>query len=444
MLIFAGMLGCGGGGGGGTGTGATGATGGGGGGGAAGAGGGSCPASSGSGTLTIVISGTPSGNGLVTAAGQVVTTTTDLPVAAGSYTVTANIVPEVGTTVRTAYTPTVSNDNPCVRAGVVTTVNVVYALIATSGLVWTGVSNAPPATLLGYDPASVATSGNTIAAIAADVGGSDGFTFDPYGNVWVTGGTTTDPPVAAYAAAKFGTDGTKTPDFTLDSPVFATSTPGPKVLTFDRGGDLWVSLVGAGKVVMFTPDQLVTSGTANPTVVESGFTAPYGVAFDLSGNMWVADDGTSTVLRIDAGHLTTSGTGADLTITAMTPSPVFGVLSHPTGLAFDADSNLWVDYDGTIAMIDTSTQALTGTVTITPLTQLVTDVAALPTGIAFDEEEGLWLAYSQGRFARFDVNQLTGSGPALPATIITGSDLGSAGWFAIYPAPAFTPLAHAF
>jgi len=39
-----------------------------------------------------------------------------------------------------------------------------------------------------------------------------------------------------------------------------------------------------------------------------------------------------------------------------------------------------------------------------------------------------------------------GQGPATPATIITSADIGggNAGWFAFYPAPAFTPLAHAF
>ena len=82
---------------------------------------------------------------------------------------------------------------------------------------------------------------------------------------------------------------------------------------------------------------------------------------------------------------------------------------------------------------------------MTPPVQLETDVAALPEGIAFDEEGGLWFAYSAGRIARFAPSQLVGQGPATPATIITNSDIGggNAGWFAFYPAPAFTPLAHA-
>ena len=63
------------------------------------------------------------------------------------------------------------------------------------------------------------------------------------------------------------------------------------------------------------------------------------------------------------------------------------------------------------------------------------DVLALPNGIAFDETGGLWLAYSGGKFARLAASQLTASGNIAPQIVITSSDIGSAEWFAIYPAP---------
>src|SRR5436190_13550455 len=151
--LLATPVGCGGGGGGGRGgagaTGGSGAT-----------GGGACPTSSATGTLAIVIDGTPSGNGAVivgpVATGSQVTTSSNLPVAAGPTTVTGFLTAEPGPLVRTAYTPVVDNTAPCVRAGQTTTVHVTYSLIDTSGLVWTGVTNgAVPATLLGYDPTTV-------------------------------------------------------------------------------------------------------------------------------------------------------------------------------------------------------------------------------------------------------------------------------------------------
>jgi hypothetical protein len=462
-IAFAGALaGCGGGGGHGTpgtgGTGATGATGGTGATGATGGtgatgatGGGSCPVSSAAGTLAIVISGTPSGHGDVVVGpvqtGPQVTASGNLTLAAGPQTVTAFLTAEPGTLVRTAYTPTVDNAAPCVRAGEVTTVNVAYSIIDTSGVVWTGLANGPTtASLLGYDPATVTATSSPLAVVLANTHGADGFTFDYLGNLWVTGGTTTDPPVARYPAAMFATSGTMTPDFVLDSASFGGAIPGPKVLTFDHDGNLWVSLVAAGKVVKFAASQLVTCGSTVATVEESCMSSPLGVAFDFAGNMWVASNGNAKVLRIDAAHLTTSGSGADLEITAMTSGVVNSVIRYPIGLAFDATGNLWVNYDGTIAELPASALTGTGAITVTPPVQLVTDVAALPEGIAFDEQGGLWFAYSAGRFARFAPSQLVGQGNATPSTIITSSDIGSgsAGWFAFYPAPAFTPLAHEF
>jgi hypothetical protein len=452
-VILVAVAGCGGGGGK-TGTGGTGATGATGGTGATGAvGGGACPASSTTGTLSIEISGTPSLTGAVVvgpaASGTQVTTSTDLTLPAGPQTLTAFLTAEPGTMVRTAYTPTVDDPTPCVTAGAVTTVHVTYALIQTSGLVWTGLENgASASTLGGYDPVDVSATGNALAAVLANAHGSDGFTFDDLGNLWVTGGTTADPAVARYPAAMFANGGNLSPDFTLSMslPAWGGGIPGAQVVTFDPQGNLWVSVDAANKVVKFDADQLVAGGSTVPSVEESGINAPQGVAFDTAGNMWVAASGDAKVMRINAVHLTATGSGADFEITAMRAGAVGGALTSPLGIAFDGGGNLWVNYDGTIAELPASILGGTGTFETIPPVQLETDVAALPEGIAFDEQGGLWLAYTSGRFARFAASQLIGQGVATPSTIISSSDIagGTAGWFAIYPAPAFTPLAHAF
>jgi streptogramin lyase len=118
------------------------------------------------------------------------------------------------------------------------------------------------------------------------------------------------------------------------------------------------------------------------------------------------------------------------------------VTLRPVGLAFDAAGNLWVNYDGTIASITPAQQAGTGTHTITPAIQITTDVLTLPVGIAFDQDGGLWFAHEAGKFARLDAAQLTASGSVAPAIVITSPDVGSATWFAMYPAPPGTPLYH--
>ena len=46
------------------------------------------------------------------------------------------------------------------------------------------------------------------------------------------------------------------------------------------------------------------------------------------------------------------------------------------------------------------------------------------------------------QFARLDATQLGTSGAVTPAIVITSDDVGSAAWFAMYPAPPSTPLYH--
>jgi len=416
-------------------------------GGIGGANGAACPVSAATGTLSLRITGTPSGVGAVAITrGDMITATGDLALPAGPQTLTAYLVAEGSEMVRDAYTPVVDVPSACVRAGQITIVNVHYSRIASSGSLWVGASNTPStATLLGYSPAVLASSGSSSATVAALTHGSDGFTFDVFGNAWVLGGTTADAPVARYPAASLASDGVKTPDIVINSPSFGGGIPGAKVVAFDADGNLWVSVVAANKVVKIAAAALSSPGTSAPTaaVEAGGINAPAGIAFDLAGNLWVAANGAATIMRIDAAHLTTSGTGADLTITALTPQPVVGTLSSPLGIAFDATGNLWVNYDGTIARLTPANLAGAGIRTVTPSVQIVLDVLSLPLGIAFDEFGGLWFADRSGRFACLGASQLTASGTKTPDIVIDSPDLGYAGWFALYPAPAFTPLAHA-
>jgi len=409
-------------------------------------GGDSCRVGTRNGMLTINITGHDPGSVSVDGLSAPVTATSTVPVLAGPHTVTAARMTTANAGITSdAYEGTVDNPNPCVKAGATTVVNVTYKLIPTSGVLWLGVSNAPAgATMLGYLPASVAASGTVLADAVTNTGGSDGFTFDKAGNMWVLGGTTADPPLARYPASEFELDALdKTPDIIIDSPSFGSAIPGPKVVAFDPAGNLWVSVVASDKVIRFTPAQIAATGSPTAAVEWTGILSPQGLAFDASGNLWVAAHDDNAVVRIDAAHLGASGVGADLGITTeYTASGVTSSLRFPIGLAFDAAGNLWVNYDGILAKIPVSDQAGIGSKMITPPVVITTDVATLPVGIAFDQDGGLWLADAVNSFARFDATQLTASGTPTPSRIISSSDVGSAAWFAMYPAPASLPLYH--
>jgi sugar lactone lactonase YvrE len=402
-----------------------------------------CAVGSGDGTLMIVVSGHDPAKISVEGVSGTTTASGMVTASAGPHKVTAAPVtaPQAGITSQ-VFAATVKEQTACVKAGATTTVNVTYALVPTSGTLWTGVSNAPlGATMVGFAPASVAATGSSSADVVTNTGGSDGFTFDKDGNMWVLGGTSADSPVARYPASVFATDGEKNPDITIDSPSFGDSIPGAKALAFDGSGNLWVAVVADGKVVMFTAAQVAAGGTPTATVERKDIPSPQGLAFDGSGNLWVAAQDVPGIIRIDAAHLTATGSGADLTITAMDAASV-GTLSSPMGIAFDGAGNLWVNYDGIIASIPVAEQTGTGSKTITPPVVITTDVLTLPVGIAFDQDGGLWFAHAVNKFARFDASQLGTSGAVTPSIVITSDDVGSAAWFAMYPAPSFTPLYH--
>lgn len=416
------------------------------GGGGAGGNTGPCTAGGGDGTLTVLIKDAPGDAGDVTVMGgatpQHLTADMNLPLAAGTYTVTAERVADAITPtplVRTAYQPTVDMPSACVRKDGTTTVNVTYAPIASSGKLWVG-NNTAGKELLGFAATTVTDTGTHAADVAGASERSQGITFDAAGNLWALNAS--ERPLARYPAAMLGTSGAKTPDITIDSPSFAGGIPGAAVLTFDDAGNLWVSVVAGSKVVRFTPQQIAATGTPTAAVEIGGISGPSGLAFDGDGNLFVASPGLGSVVRIDAAHLGATRMGGDLTITAMSPGPVIGPLTVPIGMAFDTSGNLWVNFNGTMARLTPANLAGTGTKNITPDVQITADVLALPEGIAFDEEGGLWFAYAAGKIARFSAAQLGTSGSVAPETIITSSDVGSAGWVAIYPAPAGTPLAH--
>ena len=191
-------------------------------------GGGNCPVSSATGTLSIRFSGLPLIDGLVTLPPAVTEITTDSVVTlpAGPQDVWAYNVAANETPFRDAYEPTAPITTACVLAGQQTIVDVSYRVVQTSGMLWLGAGNNPTSsTLFGYAPSAVAATGSAPATVPANTHGSDGFTFDPWGNLWVIGGTTADEQIARYPASQFATGGTKTPDIVING--VTSSIPGP-------------------------------------------------------------------------------------------------------------------------------------------------------------------------------------------------------------------------
>jgi sugar lactone lactonase YvrE len=406
-----------------------------------------CP-TGGAGTLQVEVTGLPGATaGAVTVSGpggtRELTGSQTLELAAGSYTVTTGIVATSHPRVRTAWRADATPTPVCVREGERVSVAVAYGAIPSSGKLWASNGSGGSAPLLGFAADLLETSGSPAATVAARSQGAAGGAFDREGNLWVVGATTVDPPVLRLPASSLGTGGQKQADVSLTGGPLEGGFPRARALAFDPSGNLWVSVGFNDKIVRYSPDQLTATGSPTPAVQLTGLDGPAGLAFDAAGNLWVAFGGADRVARYDASRLSASSIEApDLVIQARTPPPVIGNLRGPSGLAFDAAGNLWVNYNGVLARLTPSDQSGTGTVTLTPEVQLSLNVSALPVGLVFDESGALWFAQRAGEFGRLGPEQLTSSGTKAAEVVITSPDVGYAGWFMSYPAPANLPLYH--
>jgi hypothetical protein len=400
------------------------------------------------GTLQVTVNGLPEGTpanlrlegsrGIQTVNG---TQTLELPL--GTYRLGFQVVTASHPLFRTAYRGDGGPTQFCVRPGERTEATITFTPIPSSGKLWASNASGGTAPLLGFAADGLGTSGAPAATVAATAAGSEGAAFDQGGNLWVVGNTTTDPPVLGIAAAELGTSGRKTTGVSLSGGPLEGGFPRARGLAFDANRNLWVTVGFNDKIVRYASDQLNVSGSPTPAVEFTGLDGPHGLAFDKDGNLWVAFGGADRVGRYDARRLTTSSTEPpDLVIQARTPPPVNSNLRGPSGLAFDAAGNLWVNFNGTLARFTPAEQAGTGTATLIPQVVVGLTVTALPKGIVFDESGGLWLALRQNEFGRLGPSQLTTSGDKTPETVIRSPDVGYAGWFAAFPAPANLPLYH--
>ncbi|MGA7235881.1 MAG: hypothetical protein WBY44_09385 [Bryobacteraceae bacterium] len=174
------------------------------------------------------------------------------------------------------------------------------------------------------------------------------------------------------------------PDFgTVTSGLSSTAMSGPRSVTCDAAGNLWVSDSGNSRILRFAASTLnspapvaadtvigqpdFVSGAANrgATVSASGLNEPAGLVFDSQGNLYVADFGNTRVLRFPA-PLGPSNPNASATAVwgqqnfntrNTVPQTSATSMGGPLGVAVDNNGNLYVAIptDNRVAVFPTST-----------------------------------------------------------------------------------------
>jgi mucin-19 len=123
---------------------------------------------------------------------------------------------------------------------------------------------------------------------------------------------------------------------------------GPRGVTVDTLGNVYVADAGNNRIRKVTPDGVVstlagqaTAGSSDGTGASAQFNAPFGVAVDFSGNVFVADQGGNRIRKITpVGVVTTIAGNGGTTFTDGTGTNA--TFNGPYGIAVDSTGTLYV------------------------------------------------------------------------------------------------------
>ncbi len=162
-------------------------------------------------------------------------------------------------------------------------------------------------------------------------------------------------PVAVVA---YGQGGSLTTVTANNGGISAISLQGPRYVTLDNSGNLYVADTGNNRVLFYAAGSTTatrvygqagsfTTVTANNGGISANsLSQPMGLNLDSSGNLYVADTGNNRVLYYAAGSTTATrvyGQAGSFTIaTANTGGISANTLSQPMSLDLDSSNNLYV------------------------------------------------------------------------------------------------------
>jgi sugar lactone lactonase YvrE len=288
-----------------------------------------------------------------------------------------------------------------------------------------------PSQLLATGPVTPATGITTSSAALFDL---NGIAFDTNGTMWVT--SESDSTLVAFAPTSLSRSGSS-----AAAVVVATnnsSLSAPIALAFDRKHRLWVANSENGTLVRFDPAQLAASGSPVPAVTISGLGRPAGLAFDAAGSLWVSDSRRAKLASFSEAQLDTSG----FLVPRVVISALAASMATPSGIAFDADGNLWVGNIGNQTVVAFSPAQLAATGTPAPTVVLSANAGSLsiPTGLAFDPDGSMWVMGGTGALEKFPRTSLGASGAPAPSVRLTFTNYNLFWNVAFWPKPAALPL----
>jgi len=185
---------------------------------------------------------------------------------------------------------------------------------------------------------------------AASFNGSRGVATDASGNVYVADSFNSAIRKITPAGVVTTLAGTPGVEGSVDGTGAAARFSGPRGVTLDASGNIYVADRTNQTIRKITPAGVVTTlaGTAGSLGIDDGtgaaarFTFPYGLATDAGGNVYVTDSLNYTIRKVTPAGVVTTLAGTARASGSEDGTGGVARFNNPTGLAIDASGNVYV------------------------------------------------------------------------------------------------------